>query len=262
MLRHLPSGSNPGARPPWARTVPGSARCRAGSSRSCTGHSAGTAPRCPAVARGGVSPTFGSNPPPPEPQWWNQGVGAGVGIASLPLCSRNDPSQPCETQHTVLSASVSPAASEICSQGCSHHLGAPPRPPPEMQHRGHLRAPSATLPGCSEDRLFSSYQIKDEPSLKRRGQGRGQERQGEEEADLQRARHGGLARGSAAGGRALYSRHLRQLTQPLLSQPTFPGLPWRNGDALAARGAVPARVAAWHRPGDDVSRPQVPFLQG
>lgn len=106
-------------------------------------------------------------------------------------------------------------------RGAAITSGHPQRP----KHRGHLRTPSATLPGCNEDRVFSSYQIKDEPSLKRRGQGWGQERQGEEEADLQRARHGGLARGSAAGGRALYSRHLRQLTQPLLSQPTFPGLP-------------------------------------
>lgn len=94
MLRHLPSGSNPGARPPWARTVPGSARCRAGSSRSCTGHSAGTAPRCPAAARGGVSPTFGSAPPPQNHSHETRGLGQVLESLPCPSAAGKIPHSP------------------------------------------------------------------------------------------------------------------------------------------------------------------------
>lgn len=94
MLRHLPSGSNPGARPPWARTVPGSARCRAGSSRSCTGHSAGTAPQCPAAARGGVSPTFGSAPPPQNHSHGTRGLGQVLESLPCPSAAGKIPHSP------------------------------------------------------------------------------------------------------------------------------------------------------------------------
>lgn len=243
---------------------------------------------------------LGHPPPcPQEPQRWNQGVGAGVGIALLLGWGLGRPSsiysfwpkvRPAEvlfsTQlmglglrctreaflpHISCKAPPGRVLTDTKSLPCPSAAGEIPHNPakpstpshlpqfPQLQvsfalraaaitsghphghrqrpkHRGHLRTPSTTHPGCSKDGVFSSYQIKDEPSLVRHGQGRGQEQQGEEEADLQRARHGGLVQGSAAGGRALYSRRLRQLTQPLLSQPTCPGC--RGGTAMPSLPGV------------------------